>query len=68
MKNYDIYGALLQKFNNKQYVFTVDELIDDLGKRSKSKSDIERVLVTLLKEHIIRSVQSETGVYEFRCD
>jgi len=68
MKNHEIYGALLQKFNNKQYVFTIDELIEDLGKRSKSKSDIERVLVTLLKEHIIRSVQSETGVYEFRCD
>ena len=66
MKNHDIYGALLQKFNNKQYVFTIDELIEDLGKRSKS--DIERVLVALLKEHIIRSVQSETGVYEFRCD
>ena len=66
MKNHEIYGELLQKFNNKQYVFTIDELIEDLGKRSKS--DIERVLVTLLKEHIIRSVQSETGVYEFRCD
>lgn len=66
MKNHEIYGALLQKFNNKQYVFTIDELIEDLGKRSKS--DIERVIVTLLKEHIIRSVQNGVGVYEFRCD
>lgn len=64
MKNHEIYGALLQKFNNKQYVFTIDELIEDLGKRSKS--DIERVLVALLREHIIRLVQN--GVYEFRCD
>ena len=64
MKNHEIYGALLQKFNNKQYVFTIDELIDDLGKRSKS--DIERALVALLREHIIRLVQP--GVYEFRCD
>ena len=64
MINHEIYGALLQKFNNKQYVFTIDELIEDLGKRSKS--DIERVLFALLREHIIRSVQN--GVYEFRCD
>ncbi len=63
-KDHEIYGALLQKFNNKQYVFTVDELIEDLGKCSKS--DIERVLVALLREYIIRLVQH--GVYEFRCD
>ena len=64
MKNHEIYGALLQKFNNKQNTFMIDELIEDLGKRSKS--DIERVLVALLREHIIRSMPN--GVYEFRCD
>ena len=64
MKDFEIYGALLQRYNNKQYVFTVQNLIDDLGKRSK-KSDIENVVIALLRNHIIREV---SGVFEFRCD
>ena len=66
MKNYEIYGKLLEFFNNKQYVFTVEELAADLG--NTARRNVEKVLHILLKEHIIRSVSNVNGVYEFCCD
>ena len=63
-KHVEIYGELISKFNHRQYMFTVDELIGDLG--NCYKNDIEKVIDVLLKAHIIQSVQPR--VYEFRCD